>query len=146
MLVKRILKEKGDRVYHISPERTVYEAIKEMSEKGIGALLVMEDEELYGIISERDYRDKVILKGRTSKTTKVKEIMTPDVYCVSPQESLEECMALMTDKKIRHLPIVENDDKVIGVISIGDIIKQIISKQKVEINHLKSYIGGSYPG
>jgi len=145
MLVKRILNEKGDEVYHISPDHTVYEAIKKMSDKSIGALLVMEKDELYGIISERDYREKVILKGRTSKTTKVKEIMTSDVYWVSPQESLEECMALMTNKKIRHLPIME-DEKVIGVISIGDIIKQIISKQKVEIDHLKSYIGGSYPG
>jgi len=145
MLVTNILKQKGTNVYSISPESTVFEAIKEMSDRGIGALLVMENKKLHGIISERDYRDKVILKGRTSKTTKVKEIMTSDVYCVSPQESLEECMALRTDKKFRHLPIVENDE-VVGVISIGDIIKQIISKQKVEINHLKSYIGGSYPG
>jgi len=145
MRVKSILKDKGNEVYAISPDKTVFEAIKKMSDKNIGALLVMEDDELHGIISERDYRDKVILKGRTSKTTKVKEIMTSDVYCVSQNETLEECMALMTDKKFRHLPIME-DERVIGVISVGDLIKQIISKQKVEIDHLKSYIGGSYPG
>ena len=145
MLVKTILKNKGNEVYGIKPDQTVYEAIEKMSEKGIGALVVMDDEKLSGIISERDYRDKVILKGRTSKTTKVKEIMTSDVYWITPRETIEECMALMTDKKFRHLPVME-DDTVIGVISIGDLVKQIISKQKVEIDHLKDYIGGTYPG
>ncbi|MDX1617288.1 MAG: CBS domain-containing protein [Balneolaceae bacterium] len=145
MNVKTILRDKGRVVYHIHPDRTVYEAIELMSEKGIGALVVMEDGELRGIISERDYRDKVILKGRTSKTTKVKEIMTSDVYWVTPDESIEECMAVMTDQKFRHLPILE-EGKVVGVISIGDLVKEIISNQKVEIDHLKSYIGGSYPG
>ena len=145
MLVKTILKNKGNEVYGIKPDQTVYEAIEKMSDKGIGALVVMDDEKLCGIISERDYRDKVILKGRTSKTTKVKEIMTPDVYWVTTRETVEECMALMTDKKFRHLPVMK-DDTVIGVISIGDLVKQIISKQKVEIDHLKDYIGGTYPG
>ncbi len=144
MLVSNILKEKGSTVYHITPDSSVFEAIKLMSEKRIGALVVLEDESLRGIISERDYRDKVILKGRTSKTTTVKEIMTSDVYWVPPDATIKKCMALMTEKKFRHLPVMEND-KVVGVISIGDLVKQIISDQKVEINHLKNYIVGSYP-
>lgn len=146
MLVSSILQNKGNVVYDISPDDTVFEAIKLMSDKGIGALLVIdEDGQLCGIISERDYRDKVILKGRTSKTTKVREIMTSDVYWVPPTESVNNCMQLMTQKKFRHLPVME-DGEVVGVISIGDLVKQIISEQKVEINHLKKYIGGSYPG
>ncbi|MDX1639238.1 MAG: CBS domain-containing protein [Balneolaceae bacterium] len=146
MQVRNILHSKGNTVYSIKPESTVFDAIKLMSEKGIGALLVIdENRDLCGIISERDYRDKVILKGRTSKTTEVKEIMTPDVYWVTPDESIKKCMALMTEKKFRHLPVLE-EGEVVGVISIGDLVKQIISDQKVEINHLKNYIVGSYPG
>lgn len=145
MNVKTILRKKGSVVYHIHPESTVYEAIELMSEKGIGALLVIQDDKLCGIISERDYRDKVILKGRTSKTTMVQEIMSPDVYWVSPDETIQECMAVMTDRKFRHLPVLE-EEKVVGVISIGDLVKEIISTQKVEIDHLKNYIEGSYPG
>lgn len=144
MHVRNILRYKGNVVYDISPDSTVFQAIKLMSEKGIGALLVMKDEELCGIISERDYRDKVILKGRTSKTTKVEEIMTSDVYWVTPEETIKTCMKLMTEKKFRHLPVLD-DQKVVGVISIGDLVKEIISEQKVEINHLKNYIVGSYP-
>ncbi|MDZ7694172.1 MAG: CBS domain-containing protein [Balneolaceae bacterium] len=146
MLVSSILQNKGNVVYDINPDDTVFEAIKLMSDKGIGALLVIDDDgQLCGIISERDYRDKVILKGRTSKTTKVREIMTSDVYWVPPTESVNNCMQLMTEKKFRHLPVMEDGD-VVGVISIGDLVKQIISEQKLEINHLKKYIGGSYPG
>lgn len=145
MLVSAVLQNKGKKVYDVNPDETVYEAIKLMSQKGIGALLVTEDGELQGIISERDYRDKVILKGRTSKTTKVREIMTNDVYWVPPSESINNCMQLMTEKKFRHLPVLD-DGEIIGVISIGDLVKQIISEQKVEIHHLKKYIGGSYPG
>lgn len=144
MKVSRILRNKGNDVFTISPEKTVYEAIALMSEKGIGALLVMEEEKLQGIISERDYRDKVILKGRTSKSTRVKEIMTSDVFWVTPEETVTECMTIMTEKKFRHLPVM-NDRQLVGVISIGDLVKEIISKQKVEIDHLKNYIDGSYP-
>lgn len=144
MQVNTILRSKGSAVYHISPESTVYKAIELMSKKGIGVLLVMKDDKLKGIISERDYRDKVILKGRRSKTTKVEEIMTPEVYSVSPDETVRECMTIMTEKKFRHLPVLDGD-KVVGVISIGDLVKEIISKQKVEIDHLKNYIDGSYP-
>lgn len=144
MLVNDILKTKGKQVYHIHPDETVFKAIERMADKNIGALLVMEGDELRGIISERDYRNKVILKGRTSRETMVKEIMTENVYGVSPRESVEECMALMTDKKIRHLPVIKKA-KVVGVISIGDLVKSIISHQKVEIEHLRNYIHGTYP-
>lgn len=143
MLVKDVLKDKGTEIYSILPDQTVYEAIAKMADLNIGALLVIKDG-LEGIISERDYRNEVILKGRTSKTTPVKDIMTKDVYCVNPVDSVEECMALMTDRKFRHLPVVENN-KVAGVVSIGDLVKAVISKQEVEIKNLRNYISGSYP-
>lgn len=143
MLVKDVLKDKGTEIYSILPDQTVYEAIAKMADLNIGALLVIKDG-LEGIISERDYRNEVILKGRTSKTTPVKDIMTKDVYCVNPVDSVEECMALMTDRKFRHLPVVENN-KVVGVVSIGDLVKAVISKQEVEIKNLRHYISGSYP-
>jgi len=144
MLVRDILNSKGKEVYSISPDKTVYEAIVKMDQLDIGALLVLNDQSLLGIISERDYRSKVILKGRTSKQTKVGEIMSTDVYYVSPTDSAEMCMSIMTEEKIRHLPVVENED-VVGVVSIGDLVKAIISKQKVEISHMRHYIQGSYP-
>lgn len=145
MQVNEILNQKGRDVYSVKPEETVYNAIAKMAELNVGALLVMEQNKLTGIISERDYRNKVILKGRTSKTTAVKEIMTDKVIQVKPNDTVNLCMQLMTEHKIRHLPIVE-EDKVVGVISIGDLVKTIIAKQKVEINSLRNYIGGSYPG
>lgn len=145
MLIRNILNEKGTEVFDIGPENTVYEAIEKMASKDIGALLVMENGELKGIITERDYRNKVILKGRTSKTTPVKEIMSTGLYCVEPSETVETCMALMTDRKFRHLPVVENGS-VVGVISIGDLVKAVITKQKVEIHNLRDYITGTYPG
>lgn len=145
MEVREILSKKGNDVYSITPESTVFEAIEKMAELEVGALLVMKDGKLNGIISERDYRIKVVLKGRTSRETKVKEIMASDVITISPGDSVEDCMGLMTDKRIRHLPVLENE-KVIGVISIGDIVKSIIDKQKEEIEDLKGYISGSYPG
>ncbi len=145
MEVRDILSKKGEDVYHTSPSDTVFDAISKMAEHQVGALLVMEGQELKGIISERDYRNKIILKGRTSKDTLVKEIMVSDVTTVKPSDSVEECMGLMTDKRFRHLPVL-NDNKVVGVISIGDIVKSIIDKQKEEIEDLKGYISGSYPG
>lgn len=146
MLVRDILKNKGTKVYSVAPNETVYQAISKMDKLNIGALLVLKNQQLMGIISERDYRSKVILKGRSSKTTEVQEIMTPDVYYVSPSESVETCMSIMTDKKIRHLPVMKDDD-VIGVISIGDLVKTIISKQKFEIKNMRQYIQGeTYPG
>lgn len=146
MLIRNILNEKGTQVYDIRPQNTVYEAIKKMAEKNIGALMVVDNDTLVGIITERDYRNKVILKGRTSKTTKVSEIMSADPYTIEPSDTVETCMAMMTDKKFRHLPVLENG-KLAGVISIGDLVKAVISKQEVEIHNLRDYIsGGSYPG
>lgn len=144
MIVRDVLKNKGYDIYSISAQQTVYKAIAKMDELDIGALVVMDGTQLMGILSERDYRSKVILKGRTSKETEVNTIMTGDVYCVDPQDSVKSCMALMTDKKIRHLPVLEND-AVIGVVSIGDLVKAIISKQKGEILNLRHYIQGQYP-
>lgn len=145
MLVRDILRNKGYDVYSISADQTVFEAIAKMDELDIGALVVMDGDQLLGILSERDYRSKVILKGRTSKETKVSTIMTGNVYNVSPHDTVESCMSIMTDKKIRHLPVMENDT-VVGVISIGDLVKAIISRQKGEISNLRQYIqGGQYP-
>lgn len=145
MQVKEILNQKGRDIYSVKPDETVYNAIAKMAKYNIGALLVMENGNLAGIISERDYRNKVILEGRTSKTTSVKEIMTDEVIRVNSADTINLCMQLMTDKKIRHLPVVD-DEKVVGVISIGDVVKTVIAKQKVEINSLRDYIGGGYPG
>lgn len=145
MLVKDILKHKGSEVYSVNPDDTVYNAISKMSDLNIGALVVMHDGKLTGIISERDYRNKVILKGRTSKNTAIKEIMVDKVYTVSPGDNINTCMQIMTDKKIRHLPVIENE-QVVGMISIGDVVKEIIDKQKVEIDYLRGYISGGYPG
>lgn len=144
MQVSKILNQKGREVYAVQPEDTVYNAIFKMSELNVGALLVMKNNRLAGIVSERDYRNKVILKGRTSKDTEVKDIMTSEVIVVSPNDTVNLCMQLMTDEKIRHLPVVDNG-KVVGVISIGDVVKSIIEKQKVEINSLRGYITGGYP-
>lgn len=144
MQVKEILNQKGRDIFSVEPDDTVYNAIAKMAEYNIGALLVMSDNKLAGIISERDYRNKVILEGRTSKTTPVEDIMTDKVICVNPTDSVNLCMQLMTEKKIRHLPVVDGD-KVVGVISIGDVVKTVIANQKVEIDSLRNYIGGGYP-
>lgn len=147
MFVRDVLKVKGNAVYSVQPNQTVYEAIAKMDKLDIGALLVMEGENLKGVLSERDYRSKIILKGRSSKSTLVNEIMIDQVYCVGPTDSVQDCMSIMTEKKIRHLPVLQ-DEKVTGVVSIGDLVKSIISKQKVEIKNLRGYIqeGGTYPG
>ena len=145
MQVKEILNQKGRDIFSVEPNDTVYNAIAKMAEYNIGALLVMSGNKLDGIISERDYRNKVILEGRTSKTTPVKDIMSDKVVCVNPTDSVNLCMQLMTEKKIRHLPVVDGE-KVVGVISIGDVVKTVIANQKVEIDSLRNYIGGGYPG
>lgn len=145
MTVKDILNQKGSTVYSVHPNETVYDAIKKMADLNIGALIVLEDGKVKGIISERDYRNKVILKGRTSTSTPVKEIMVKQVFCVNSSDSLNLCMQLMTEKKIRHLPVLNNGD-LAGIISIGDVVKSVIEDQKVEIDSLRNYIAGSYPG
>jgi CBS domain-containing protein len=139
MKVSDILQVKGNIIFSVTGEITVYEAIKIMGEKNIGALMVMEEDELMGILSERDYARKIVLKGKLSRETLVKEIMTAQVITVSPDDHIEKCMELMSEKHIRHLPIVENR-KVLGMISIGDVVNAIIESQKETIEHLKNYI------
>jgi CBS domain-containing protein len=141
MTVNQILAQKGKEVYSVLPSITVYEALVSMSEKNIGAILVIEDHVLKGILSERDYARKIVLKDKTSKNTLVHEIMANNVITVKPTDKLDYCMELMYTKKVRHLPVLEND-KVIGIISIGDVVKSIIDLQKETIQHLDSYING----
>jgi signal-transduction protein with cAMP-binding, CBS, and nucleotidyltransferase domain len=141
--VKDILSEKGLKVWTISPDAKVLDALNLMAEKGLGALVVFDQDDIVGIISERDYARKVILKGRHSHDTKVRDIMTAPVYGVHLETTADECMALMTDKHIRHLPVCK-DGKLAGVISIGDVVKAIIGQQKVTIENLENYIMGKY--
>jgi CBS domain-containing protein len=143
--IHSILKLKGSNVWSIPPQVSVYEAIAVMSEKQVGALPVMEGGRLVGILSERDYARRVILKGRSSKETLVAEIMTRPVMYVSPGETVEGCMRIMTGNRVRHLPVVENGE-VVGMVSIGDLVNWIISAQADAINQLHSYIAGKYPG
>lgn len=144
MLIGDILDEKGRTVYSISPDDTVYDAIALMADKNIGALLVLDGGRMAGIITERDYRNKIILQGRSSKTTPVRDIMTDNVYYVTSGQTVKECMALMTRKKFRHCPVVD-DDRITGIISIGDLVNAVIKEQEIEIDHLKGYISGAYP-
>lgn len=141
--VKQILDEKGYQVWTISPDAMVIDALKLMAEKGVGALIVFEKDDVVGIISERDYARKIMLKGRTSEGTPVRDIMTSQVYGVHFETSAEECMALMTDKHIRHLPVC-HEGELAGVISIGDVIKAVITQQKFTIENLENYIMGKY--
>ncbi|UPZ17381.1 CBS domain-containing protein [Flavobacterium humidisoli] len=139
MTVDQILKAKGRNVYSIFSNLTVYDALKVMGEKNIGAILVMDDNILKGILSERDYARKIVLKDKSSKETFVHEIMESNVFTVKLSDNLEDCMELMSEKRIRHLPVLE-DGTVVGVISISDVVKAIIEIQKDTINHLNSYI------
>ena len=139
MKVSDILQAKGRNIYSVTGEVTVYEAVKIMGEKNIGALVVMEAEALKGIISERDYARKIVLKGKSSRETLVKDIMTEQVITVASEDHIERCMELMSAKHIRHLPIVDNG-KIIGMISIGDVVNAIIDSQKETIEQLKNYI------
>lgn len=137
--LQQILQGKPQGVLSISPDATVFDALKLMGEKEVGAVLVIEGGRLVGIFSERDYARKIILHGKMSKETAVREIMTGKVLCVKPTQTVEECLALMTDKRVRHLPVVEGE-KVLGVISIGDAVKEIISEQRFLIEQLEHYI------
>jgi CBS domain-containing protein len=137
--IRELLEDKGTQVWSIAPEASVYDALSLMAEKNVGALLVMSQGSTEGILSERDYTRNVILQGRTSKDTRVADIMSRRPVCVSPEQTLDEGMALMTDKRVRHLPVIEND-RVLGLVSIGDLIKAVISEQQFIIEQLEHYI------
>ncbi len=140
-LVKHLLDRKGRHIISVKPDDSVLDAIRVMAEKNIGAVVVMQGDEMLGIMSERDYARKVIVKGRASDTTHVADIMTADVLTTSGAKTVYECMSLMTQKKIRHLPVVD-DDTVVAMISIGDLVEAIIADQQEEIEHLEHYISG----
>ena len=139
--IRQLLREKGHKIYSVGPDSTVYDAILMMADENIGSLLVMEGGKIVGIITERHYARNVVLKGRTSPTTRVRDIMESDVLYVQPDQSVEECMAIMTDKRVRHLPVIEQG-KEIGLVSIGDLVKSIISDQKFTIEQLEHFIRG----
>ncbi len=139
--LQRVLDEKGADVFSIEPDASVFDALEEMAKHNVGALIVMEDGKVAGIFSERDYARKIILAGKSSRETSVNEIMTERVVYARPDMTLEQCLALMTDKRIRHLP-VKHDDDLVGVVSIGDLVKGIIDDQRFLISQLENYVSG----
>lgn len=142
LTVRDLLGKKGGQVWSVQPDSTVYEALQLMADKNVGAVLVLEDLRLLGILSERDYARQVTLKGKASRDTPVREIMTTKVVCVAPERTIEDCMALMTDKHIRHLPVLAGAT-LLGVLSIGDVVKAVISEKQFMIEQLESYITSS---
>ena len=139
--VNQMLQGKGRQVYTVGPQTTVLEALQMMADWDVGALVVVEGDDIAGIFSERDYARKIVLLGKSSRETPVSEIMTADVICVTPAQTADKCMAIMTDRRIRHLPVLD-DGRLAGIISIGDVVKAIIADQRVMINHLEDYIHG----
>lgn len=139
--IQTLLKKKGYDVWRIAPDASVYDAIHLMAEKGVGALIVMDGQKLVGVISERDYARKIILEGRSSENTKISEIMSTEVITVGPDNRIEECMAMMTERRIRHLPVLDGDE-LLGVISLGDLVKYIIAEQQFVIEQMERYIAG----
>jgi CBS domain-containing protein len=140
-----ILNQKGRNIWSIHPNSTVFEAVKLMAQKNVGALLVMDGERLVGMFTERDYSRKVVLRGKSSRDTAVKEIISTPVITVKPDDSVEDCMRLMSERRIRHLPVMENE-RVVGVLSIGDLVNWTISAQNMVLNQMEDYIAGKYPG
>lgn len=142
LTVRELLAKKGSQVWSVSPDATVYDALLVMAERNVGAVLVLAGAELAGILSERDYARQVVLKGKASRDTPVREIMTTRLVCVSPERTIEECMALMTDRRIRHLPVLKGDT-LLGLLSIGDVVKAVISEKEFLIEQLEGYITSS---
>lgn len=142
--ISRVLKQKGGTIWSVAPNTCVYDALELMAEREVGALLVMEGSQLAGVISERDYARKVILQGRSSKDTAVADIMTAEVVTVTPRHTVDECMKLMTELRMRHLPVTDGG-RITGVVSLGDLVKYVITAQEAEIQHLQAYIAGAYP-
>ena len=144
-IIANILQLKGRTVWSISPEATVFDAVKLLAEKNVGALLVMSGDKLVGVFSERDYTRKIVLKGRNSKETRVAEVVSTPVITVTENHTVEECMRLMTDHRVRHLPVVEGE-RVVGIVSIGDLVNWIIHTQSAALEQMQHYIAGGYPG
>lgn len=145
--VKQILQVKGHAVYTIPPDHTVYEALEMLVERNVGALMVVDTAQNFlGVFSERDYARRVVLKGRNSRDTHIRDIMTEHPISVTEADSLEHCMQLMTDKHIRHLPVVDGQQRLVGLVSIGDLVKQIMQEQQHTIENLEKYISGAYHG
>jgi len=142
--IRCVLRQKGGDVYAITPDTTVYDALATMAEKKVGALVVQSDGQLVGIVSERDYARKVILQGRSSRDTAVSEIMNEHVLTVTPSHTVDDCMKLMTEARVRHLPVTGDDARVIAVLSMGDLVKYVITAQREEIEALHAYIAGTY--
>ena len=141
--VSQFLEKKGHDVWWVAPETTVFDALQLMANKKVGALLVLEEDSLVGVFSERDYARKVTLKGKSSKDTPVRDIMSTKIVCVTPNQSTEECMSLMTEKRVRHLPVMDGE-KLIGIISIGDVVKAVIADREDIIEQLEHYITGTF--
>ncbi len=139
--VGQLLQDKGHDIHSIGPDASVYQALTLMADKDVGALLVIEEQKLRGIISERDYARKVVLKGRFSKDTPVRDIMSEDVLCICPDQTIEQCMALMTARRVRHLPVLV-DDQLVGIVSIGDVVKTLLADREFVIEQLEKYING----